>query len=271
MRHAISRPRNAAFTLIELLVVISIIALLISILLPVLSSARSAARGAVCLSNQHQLSVLLAIYSTDNGEEWPAVNIPKTSPQWAGTTWAGNQWRWHADFLYPYSAGAGTSANFDAEAFGSIFTCPAVNEYNVDPTLASFQRTQASARGYGMNNRLNITSLGDRKFPGNGNPYKNHAKEFFKSPRYVKSPSDTMVTMDWTWFADLAPSASPTPLPTDNFYRRIDIAGLRHNDAVNISYLDGHSTYITKDAVPPSHNPGHPRYQEYLKFWDGGK
>lgn len=73
-----------AFTLIELLVVIAIIALLIGILLPALASARDSARGAICLTNQRQLSIAMMTYAGDYKEQLPP-NI------------YGNQYRFESD------------------------------------------------------------------------------------------------------------------------------------------------------------------------------
>jgi prepilin-type N-terminal cleavage/methylation domain-containing protein/prepilin-type processing-associated H-X9-DG protein len=58
--------RRRAFTLIELLVVIAIITLLMSILLPSVSRAREQSRSAVCLSNMHQIGILLQQYANDD-------------------------------------------------------------------------------------------------------------------------------------------------------------------------------------------------------------
>ena len=67
----LQQHRVRAFTLIELLVVIAIIALLIGILLPALSTARDTARGAVCLTNQRQLTTAIMTYATDYRDKLP--------------------------------------------------------------------------------------------------------------------------------------------------------------------------------------------------------
>lgn len=58
--------RRTGFTLVELLVVIGIIAILIAIIMPALQRARESAKAAVCLSQVHQLGLLLAAYVNDN-------------------------------------------------------------------------------------------------------------------------------------------------------------------------------------------------------------
>lgn len=52
-----SHPRRAGFTLIELVVILAVVAILIALLLPLLARQREAARRAVCMNNQHQLSL----------------------------------------------------------------------------------------------------------------------------------------------------------------------------------------------------------------------
>lgn len=62
------RRTQAAFTLIELLTVISIIAILAAILFPVFGQARESARSTACLSNTRQIGQAALLYIQDYDE-----------------------------------------------------------------------------------------------------------------------------------------------------------------------------------------------------------
>ena len=63
--------RKKGFTLIELLVVIAIIAILASIIMPALGAAREAARRGVCVSNLHNIGLMVLMYANDNQQYLP--------------------------------------------------------------------------------------------------------------------------------------------------------------------------------------------------------
>jgi prepilin-type N-terminal cleavage/methylation domain-containing protein len=65
------RWNRSAFTLIELLVVLAIIGVLCSLLLPALSKGKSSAQSAACMSNLHQIGVVLTVYVDDNRDRLP--------------------------------------------------------------------------------------------------------------------------------------------------------------------------------------------------------
>lgn len=95
--------QHGKFTLIELLVVIAIIAILAAMLLPALHRAKERGRRVLCISNLHQMALVLTQYADDHDERYPPGSCRPTSYSYWTVMWdptGGAKGKWKPS-IYP--------------------------------------------------------------------------------------------------------------------------------------------------------------------------
>jgi prepilin-type N-terminal cleavage/methylation domain-containing protein/prepilin-type processing-associated H-X9-DG protein len=232
------------FTLIELLVVIAIIAILAAILFPVFAQAREKARQASCLSNMKQISVAALMYLQDYDERFPSdagtvrPGCPGNGVQLDGD-WGKDFWMFH---FYPYIK---QRAGNIQEKGASVFNCPSGSVLQQMDMTGDFVCYQFTPQWLQQNWNLIPNSSGAFAWYNSYsiNEHLTDAENGLEGPNLAQweEPADSFMFLEGNK-SELEGdelSRSPGSFSKNNW---IGIQ-LRHNDGLNIVYVDGHAKF----------------------------
>ncbi|MFO1478103.1 MAG: prepilin-type N-terminal cleavage/methylation domain-containing protein [Verrucomicrobiota bacterium] len=246
MKPRATRSAANAFTLIELLVVIAIIAILAAMLLPALTKAKDRAMSIACVNNTRQISIGFTLYAGDNKDYYPSPPYwwrPGPYKNMSGLM-CGGEWmlRDHvtpntpAPMISPYAPNA------------KIWVCPK-RKRGLTYTTASGQ-FDPSVTGF-LSYGFNCCGVFGSVDPKDGNMI--NSKPFRASS--VSRPSEMVALCDTSGSND--PNNTPAAAWLDSFWAgasgpsqsatasenaRMQTAYARHNNKVNIVYVDGHAS-----------------------------
>ncbi len=230
INHSRYRSSVDAFNLIELLVTIAIIAILLGLLLPAISRSKEAGRKIFCLNNHKQLVLAWRMYAEDNSDRlvW-TVDDGDGEPF---TNWVAGNLNIPAD-----AANADLLVNPSRSLLASYIKAPKI--YKCPTDRSSFVRSVS------MNNRLNPVRFVKPPLVlgGYGANF-----EIYRRLSSIHHASEIFVILDERYdsinegnFAvDLSNTGTYDGIGTPTPYWWLDTPAGYHNQAVNLSFADGH-------------------------------
>ena len=221
--------KRTLFTLIELLVVIAIIAILAAMLLPALQQARERGKGISCISNIKQFGFAMGVYCDANKEKLTAYNQNAAAEN---NTY--NKNFWSANVGGPLTATLGTGSR----CVGGVTNVKTQITDRHKLLCPSFVISPGDYLGngfipsYGLNGNIIDSHI-------NGNPpLTGHVTR-----ARFRAPAKTVI---WGEASSLTfqhnYTTGKSSLPST--------VKLRHNNATNVSFIDGHTATYKISAIP---------------------
>jgi type II secretory pathway pseudopilin PulG len=214
-----ARSLGRAFTFPDFLMVVGVLAVLAAVALPIVLRADANAKKAQCVSNLRQVTRAVLMYADEHNGKLPI--LPAAS--------LNNTWWWYKELVKGYAGVKGPSSPRD-----KVFACPKDRGYDEAGPFclsAKFDYQSYVFNGVNMPGIPNVAG---------------------KSVSAIKSPSKTLLMMEWTAHAPLSWHTSRTGSRNQPFYKDAEsMVGFLDGQVSYIRmYYDGVNPAFSRDPVP---------------------